>query len=100
MHDTGLQGPVPPGFTSIDPVYEYVHSSIPGGDAQYKGNSVCGGYVYRGSRFPELYGHYIRITSYNVCYTKLLRIIFTCRETFDDAFVIRHGKAVSDVLTV
>jgi len=59
MHDTGLQGPVPPGFTSIDPVYEYVHSSIPGGDAQYKGNSVCGGYVYRGSRFPELYGHYI-----------------------------------------
>ncbi len=58
-HDTGLKGPVPPGFSSIDPVYEYVHTSISGGDAQFKGNSVCGGYIYRGSRFPALYGRYV-----------------------------------------
>ena len=65
-HDTAFTNPVPipqyktdfPSFTSIDPVYEYVHSAIAGGDAQFKGNSVCGGVVYRGSRFPW-YGSYI-----------------------------------------
>jgi uncharacterized repeat protein (TIGR03806 family) len=61
-HDTNFTNPAPPakppGFSSIDPVYEYVHASI-AGDAQFKGNSVCGGYVYRGSRFPALYGCYI-----------------------------------------
>lgn len=58
-HDTGLRTPVPAGFASIDPVYEYVHTAIAGGDASFKGNSVVGGYVYRGSRFPALYGAYI-----------------------------------------
>ena len=62
-HDTNFTNPVPPakpaGFTSIDPVYEYVHASVAGGNAQFKGNSVCGGLVYRGSRFPALYGAYI-----------------------------------------
>jgi uncharacterized repeat protein (TIGR03806 family) len=61
-HDTNFTNPAPPakppGFSSIDPVYEYVHASI-AGDAQFKGNSVCGGYVYRGTRFPALYGCYI-----------------------------------------
>jgi len=58
-HGTGIRNPVPPGFTSIDPVYEYLHTGVAGGDPQFKGNSVCGGVVYRGSRFPELFGHYI-----------------------------------------
>ena len=49
--------PVP--FNSIDPFYEYVHSAIAGGDAAFKGNSVVGGYVYRGTRFPSLVGTYI-----------------------------------------
>jgi glucose/arabinose dehydrogenase len=63
LHDTHFTNPTPPpkpaGFTSIDPVYEYVHTGIPGGDTQFKGNSVLGGFVYRGSRFPDLYGTYI-----------------------------------------
>ena len=58
-HDTGFRTPVPSGFTSIDPVYEYLHTGIAGGDAQFKGNSVCGGVVYRGTRFANLNGHYI-----------------------------------------
>ncbi len=62
MHDTAFTNPVPPakpaGFTSIDPVYEYVHAAI-AGDANFKGNSVVGGYVYRGTRFPSLVGSYI-----------------------------------------
>ncbi len=62
-HDTAFNNPVPPakpaGFTSIDPFYEYVHAAIPGGDASLKGNSVVGGYVYRGNRFPSLVGSYI-----------------------------------------
>jgi uncharacterized repeat protein (TIGR03806 family) len=63
MHDTAFTNPVPPakpaGFTSIDPVYEYVHAAIAGGDASLKGNSVVGGYVYRGNRYPSLVGTYI-----------------------------------------
>ena len=63
LHNTNFTNPPPPprppGFTSTDPVYEYVHTSIPGGDAEFKGDSVVGGRVYRGSRFPELYGAYI-----------------------------------------
>ncbi|MES2924808.1 MAG: LamG-like jellyroll fold domain-containing protein [Verrucomicrobiota bacterium] len=62
FHDTAFTNPVPPakpaGFTSIDPFYEYVHAAIPG-DANFKGNSVVGGYVYRGTRFPSLTGSYI-----------------------------------------
>jgi len=58
-HNTGLRNPVPAGFTSIDPVYEHLHTGIAGGDPQFKGNSVCGGVVYRGTRFPSLYGNYI-----------------------------------------
>jgi len=58
-HDTGLRNPVPAGFTSMDPVYEYVHTDVAEGEAQFKGDSVCGGVVYRGTRLTELYGHYI-----------------------------------------
>ncbi|BCX46153.1 soluble aldose sugar dehydrogenase YliI precursor [Haloferula helveola] len=59
-HDFGtVLGSPPPGFSSTDPVYEYVHTGIAGGDASFKGNSVVGGYVYRGTRFPELVGRYI-----------------------------------------
>jgi uncharacterized repeat protein (TIGR03806 family) len=61
-HDTAFTNPVPPakpvGFTSTDPVYEYVHAAI-AGDANFKGNSVVGGYVYRGTRYPALVGSYI-----------------------------------------
>ena len=62
-HDTAFTNPVPPtkpeGFTSIDPAYEYVHAAIAGGDASLKGNSVVGGYVYRGTRYPSLAGTYV-----------------------------------------
>ena len=62
MHDTAFTNPVPPtkpvGFTSIDPIYEYVHAAI-AGDPNFKGNSVVGGDVYRGTRFSSLVGSYI-----------------------------------------
>jgi glucose/arabinose dehydrogenase len=47
-----------PVETLIDPIQEYAHTSQPG-DANYKGNSVTGGVVYRGQRFPQLYGWYV-----------------------------------------
>ena len=53
---SGILGAAPAGFTSIDPIYEYPHT---GGDALYQGNSVVGGYVYRGARYPSLVGSYI-----------------------------------------
>ncbi len=56
---SGVLGTAPADFTSIDPAYEYVHTAIAGGDAQFKGNSVVGGHVYRGTRFPSLVGRYV-----------------------------------------
>ncbi|MCW1883630.1 PQQ-dependent sugar dehydrogenase [Luteolibacter flavescens] len=55
----GPLGTAPSGFTSIDPFYEYVHTAIAGGDANFKGNSVVGGHVYRGTRYPALAGSYV-----------------------------------------
>ncbi len=55
----GILGNPPAGFTSVDPIYDYLHTGVAGGDAQFKGNSVVGGYVYRGSRYPSLVGRYV-----------------------------------------
>lgn len=44
----------PPGFTSEPPLYEYNHGSGP-----LKGNSITGGFVYRGTRIKSLSGKYI-----------------------------------------
>lgn len=44
----------PPGFTSIEPLYEYTH-----GNGQFQGVSVTGGVVYRGTRIGALYGSYL-----------------------------------------
>jgi glucose/arabinose dehydrogenase len=39
------------------PVFAYPHSN-PGGDAAY-GCAIIGGYVYRGTQIPDLYGRYV-----------------------------------------
>ncbi|HEY3763117.1 MAG TPA: PQQ-dependent sugar dehydrogenase [Verrucomicrobiae bacterium] len=44
--------PVP--VNPIFPIFSYAHSSLGG-----PGNCIIGGVVYRGSRFPNLYGSYI-----------------------------------------
>jgi uncharacterized repeat protein (TIGR03806 family) len=41
-------GQTPPGFISIDPIYQYANPS-----------AVIGGLVYRGNRYPDLDGAYI-----------------------------------------
>lgn len=46
--------PAPPG--AVGPVYEYDHTAPPGDD-DFEGNSIFGGYVYRGPD-PELQGTY------------------------------------------
>ena len=51
--------PTPPtGFSAIDPVWEYTH---PGGanPANFSGQSITGGVVYRGTRIPALSGAYV-----------------------------------------
>ena len=53
----GPKAPVA-GFVGIDPIYEYNHTGL-AGDPNFKGNSVTGGVVYRGSRFASLVGAYI-----------------------------------------
>ncbi|HRB30846.1 MAG TPA: PQQ-dependent sugar dehydrogenase [Ferruginibacter sp.] len=41
--------------TYTDPIFEYTHNNTTGGF------SVTGGYVYRGSEFPTLYGYYVTV---------------------------------------
>ena len=40
----------PEGLTFLDPIWDYPHS---------EGSSVTGGFVYRGSRYTDLDGHYL-----------------------------------------
>lgn len=49
----------PPQYVHAPPLYVYLHVARPGGDPQFKGNSVTGGVVYRGNRILELHGAYI-----------------------------------------
>lgn len=51
--DRGFGNP-PAGFTPISPIFDYSH-----GSGTNQGNSVTGGFVYRGDRYPDLYGSYI-----------------------------------------
>ncbi len=55
LHPGYRTGQAPPGFTSINPIQDYPHS----GTANYQGNAVIGGGVYRGSRLSQLYGAYV-----------------------------------------
>ena len=56
---TTLLSNPPTNFVHTPPLYYYLHTGVAGGDAQYKGNSVSGGVVYRGNKIPELNGAYI-----------------------------------------
>jgi hypothetical protein len=51
----GVGGPPPAG--NVNPVYDYLHVGF-AGDPNFQGNSVTGGYVYRGP-VEELQGRYI-----------------------------------------
>lgn len=47
-------GTPPAGFNPAPPILDYAH-----GSATNQGNCVTGGVVYRGGRYPELYGAYV-----------------------------------------
>ena len=59
----GPKGTAPAAATFTDPIYEYVHPGVPEvnnpGGSLYQGNSITGGFVYRGARFASLYGKYL-----------------------------------------
>ncbi len=52
-------GTPPSGFASIDPIYDYPHTSETTADPDFKGNSIIGGFVYRGTRLSNLAGAYV-----------------------------------------
>lgn len=53
----------PNGYPLIDPIIEYPNRSIEGENVQVEGEglgtAVTGGYLYRGSEIPELYGKFV-----------------------------------------
>lgn len=50
----------PSGWTSLAPIYDYPHSGTPSSvTTQFRGNSITGGVVCRGTRLSELAGQYI-----------------------------------------
>ena len=53
-HNGPKIGSAPGGFAYTHPIFEYPH-----GSSTTQGNSVTGGFVYRGSNIPSLYGAYI-----------------------------------------
>lgn len=59
LHPGPKAAQAPGGFTSSDPLYEYLHTGVAGGDGNFKGNSIIGGFVYRGTKMPSLTGAYI-----------------------------------------
>lgn len=58
LHAGPKSGQTVAGVTLQDPLYEYVHTGQ-AGDSNFKGNSVTGGLVYRGTRFANLIGAYV-----------------------------------------
>ena len=48
----------PPDSVFTSPIFEYRHNCIPPCDTGI-GNSMTGGFVYRGSMYPTLYGWYV-----------------------------------------
>jgi uncharacterized repeat protein (TIGR03806 family) len=56
FREGNINGPkaAPAGANPIPPILDYSH-----GTATNQGNSVTGGVVYRGSRYPQLFGYYI-----------------------------------------
>lgn len=47
-----------PSRSAVNPLYSYLHFGRPGAQAEFSGNSVTGGVLYRGP-IQELYGRYI-----------------------------------------
>lgn len=47
-----------PSRSAVNPIYAYLHFGRPGAQAEFSGNSVTGGVLYRGP-IQELYGRYI-----------------------------------------
>jgi len=54
--DAAGHAPAPAGFTSIDPVYHYSHTT---GGSNFIGNAIIGGLVCRGGGASSLYGKYL-----------------------------------------
>jgi uncharacterized repeat protein (TIGR03806 family) len=52
-------GAPPAGFSATGPVYDYVHTGDTSMPSNFRGNSVTGGIVYRGTRFAGLQGAYV-----------------------------------------
>ncbi len=53
--DNVFTGPM--GEELVDPIFEYTRESVNPDD--FIGITVIAGYVYRGSEFPDLHGHYV-----------------------------------------
>lgn len=57
LHEGPRVRATPPAARLLDPIYEYAHARMR--NNQFSGESISGGFVYRGTKFAELTGAYI-----------------------------------------
>lgn len=100
QHDFDPTTPIGAAEVLIDPIAEYTHPGENNGTLEV-GRSVTGGFVYRGSQFPELQGKYIFgdwSRSFSPGTGTLLGLEETAPDVWDLSFVKVDGVALGDPL--
>ncbi len=85
--------PPPPGFTYIAPVWEYLHDIGPFG-----GSAITGGFVVRGTNYPDLAGKYIcaDVLSGNIWSIEKTAFTTIVERIAGEGTIVQFGRHPSD----
>jgi glucose/arabinose dehydrogenase len=90
--------PGPPGAQYVEPVMEYTHRPNLQAEGMFPdhatGNCVIGGYVYRGKKYPSLYGIYI-YADYSPGVLYGFRYDYDSHKVTAEGTMLRQPKAIT-----